>query len=219
MESPGEYLKRERELRGVSLQEISEKLRLSVKRLERLEKDDYERLPHPTYVRGFIRSYCRELGLDENDAVLRFEAYLKEQSKKEKDSVPEHEEGLQRPWLRSNTAMVIFLVFAGVLVIFLYSVFSGRTKEGMQPPLKGIPAEISGETIKKEGAAEETSIESAARETSAGETSENTPEKLVLDVHAKAATWLKAEIDGNKPVEMLIRDGESVRLEADKVFF
>ena len=97
MESPGEYLKRERELRGVSLQEISEKLRLSVRRLERLEKDDYERLPHPTYVRGFIRSYCRELGLDENDAVLRFEAYLKEQSKKEKDSVPEHEEGLQRP--------------------------------------------------------------------------------------------------------------------------
>ncbi|MBZ0221368.1 MAG: DUF4115 domain-containing protein [Candidatus Methylomirabilis sp.] len=78
MESPGEYLKRERELRGVSLTKIFEATRVPMKFLEAIEADRTEGLPHKAFVKGFIRSYCKVLGLDENDAVLRYEVYLKE---------------------------------------------------------------------------------------------------------------------------------------------
>lgn len=78
MESPGEYLRRERELRGVSLAKIYEATRVPMKFLEAIEADSLEGLPHKAFVKGFIRSYCKVLGLDENDAVLRYEVYLKE---------------------------------------------------------------------------------------------------------------------------------------------
>lgn len=80
MESPGEYLRREREHRGVSLLKIFESTRVPMKYLEAIEEDRLEGLPHPTFVKGYIRSYCKVLGVDENDAVLRFEVWLSEKT-------------------------------------------------------------------------------------------------------------------------------------------
>src|SRR3972149_10588943 len=76
MESPGEHLKREREHRGVSLQKICESTRVPMKYLEAIEADRVEGLPQPAFVKGYIRNYCKVLGLDENDAVLRYEVWL-----------------------------------------------------------------------------------------------------------------------------------------------
>lgn len=76
MESPGEHLKREREHRGVSLQKIFESTRVPLKYLEAIEADRVEGLPQPAFVKGYIRNYCKVLGLDENDAVLRYEVWL-----------------------------------------------------------------------------------------------------------------------------------------------
>lgn len=78
MESPGEYLKRERDLRGVSLGKIFEATRVPMKFLEAIEADKFDGLPHKAFVKGFIRSYCKALGLDETDAVLRYEVFLRE---------------------------------------------------------------------------------------------------------------------------------------------
>ncbi|OGP15452.1 MAG: hypothetical protein A2054_03740 [Deltaproteobacteria bacterium GWA2_55_10] len=83
MESPGEYLKREREIRRVSLQKIHEATRVSLKFLESIEADRYEGLPHATFIKGFIRSYCKVLGVDETDAVLRFEIFIREKEEAE----------------------------------------------------------------------------------------------------------------------------------------
>ena len=83
MESPGEYLRREREMRRVSLQNIREATRIPMKFLEAIEADKYEGLPHATFIKGFIRSYCKVLGVDETDAVLRFEIFLKEKEEAE----------------------------------------------------------------------------------------------------------------------------------------
>lgn len=76
MESPGEHLKREREHRGVSLQKIFESTRVPLKYLEAIEADRIDGLPQPAFVKGYIRNYCKVLGLDENDAVLRYEVWL-----------------------------------------------------------------------------------------------------------------------------------------------
>lgn len=76
MESPGEHLKREREHRGVSLKKIFESTRVPMKYLEAIEADRLDGLPQPAFVKGYIRNYCKVLGLDENDAVLRYEVWL-----------------------------------------------------------------------------------------------------------------------------------------------
>lgn len=74
-ESFGEYLARERRLRNISLEEISQRTRISMKMLRALEEGRWEDLPAEVYVKGFLRSYARYVGLDENEVILRYESY------------------------------------------------------------------------------------------------------------------------------------------------
>jgi cytoskeleton protein RodZ len=68
----GEHLKREREMRGVSLEEISAATRISVKFLEALENEHWAQLPGGIFNRGFIRSVARFLGMDEDGLVAEY---------------------------------------------------------------------------------------------------------------------------------------------------
>jgi cytoskeletal protein RodZ len=68
----GEHLKREREMRGVSLNEISAATRISTRFLEAIENDRWNELPGGAFNRGFIRSIARFLGLDEDSLVAEY---------------------------------------------------------------------------------------------------------------------------------------------------
>ena len=68
----GDRLKREREMRGVSLEEIATATRISTRFLEALENEQWERLPGGIFNRGFIRSVARFLGLDEDSLVAEY---------------------------------------------------------------------------------------------------------------------------------------------------
>jgi cytoskeleton protein RodZ len=61
----GERLKRERELREVSWEELTSATRIGPKFLEALENEDWEKLPGGVFNRGFVRSIARYLGLNE----------------------------------------------------------------------------------------------------------------------------------------------------------
>lgn len=62
----GAILRTEREARGLSVEEIAERVKYSVRQVEALEHDDAEHLPQGTFLRGFVRSYARVLGMDES---------------------------------------------------------------------------------------------------------------------------------------------------------
>lgn len=62
--SAGTMLRRAREARGESLEEVVAALKLSMRQLVAIEDGHYEELPGPAFVRGFVRNYARHLGLD-----------------------------------------------------------------------------------------------------------------------------------------------------------
>jgi len=72
-EGPGEQLRRARERAGHSLEDISARLHLDKRTLESLESDDFENLPAPTFVRGYLRSYARLLQLAPEPVVHAFD--------------------------------------------------------------------------------------------------------------------------------------------------
>lgn len=74
----GEDLKREREMRGVSLEEICAATRISTRFLEALEKEEWDRLPGGVFNRGFVRAVARFLGLDEEGLVAEYALALSE---------------------------------------------------------------------------------------------------------------------------------------------
>src|SRR5262245_2537660 len=72
MASFGETLRRERELRGVSLREIADATKISVRFLQALEQDRLEILPGGVFRRSFVKQYAKHLGLDADRLVAEF---------------------------------------------------------------------------------------------------------------------------------------------------
>lgn len=60
----GELLKEARQNKGVSLEEVEEKLRIRKKYLQALEEEDFSIMPPEVYIKGFLRNYAIYLGLD-----------------------------------------------------------------------------------------------------------------------------------------------------------
>jgi cytoskeleton protein RodZ len=71
--SLGEQLRRAREARGVSLREISEQTRITMRHLEAIETDDYKHLPGGIFNKSFIRAYARQVRFDEARALDLYE--------------------------------------------------------------------------------------------------------------------------------------------------
>ena len=69
----GALLKNEREKKGLSQEQIVDVIRLRKHYVEALESEDWDMLPPPVFVRGFIRSYAQLLGLDEKEAIELYE--------------------------------------------------------------------------------------------------------------------------------------------------
>jgi cytoskeletal protein RodZ len=83
-ENLGQYLKRERESRGISLKELSKNTRISVAFLEALEKDDFEAFPRQEFVLGFLQGYARQLGLKGEEVLRRYRIQAELASRNEK---------------------------------------------------------------------------------------------------------------------------------------
>jgi cytoskeletal protein RodZ len=68
----GESLKREREMRGVTLEEISAATRIATRFLRAIENEQWDQLPGGVFNRGFVRAVARFLGLDEESTVAEY---------------------------------------------------------------------------------------------------------------------------------------------------
>jgi cytoskeleton protein RodZ len=68
----GESLKREREMRGVTLDEITAATRIATRFLQAIENEDWDQLPGGVFNRGFVRAMARYLGLDEENIVAEY---------------------------------------------------------------------------------------------------------------------------------------------------
>ncbi|HID98080.1 MAG TPA: helix-turn-helix domain-containing protein [Thermodesulfobacteriaceae bacterium] len=72
-ETIGEYLKRERELRQITLEEIAEGTKIAIHVLKNMEADNWEELPAEVFIKGFVRSYAEFIGMDPEEVILRYQ--------------------------------------------------------------------------------------------------------------------------------------------------
>ena len=75
----GEELRRERELRAISLREVAEATKVNLRYLEAIERNQFEQLPGGVFNRGFVRAYAQFIGVDPEAMVNAY--LLEEQSK------------------------------------------------------------------------------------------------------------------------------------------
>jgi len=78
MSNPFLKLREARETKGISIEEAAELTHIDPEYLEALEKGDFDKLPDPMYVRGFIRTYARQLGVDSLPLIRHYKEIEKE---------------------------------------------------------------------------------------------------------------------------------------------
>ncbi len=76
---PGELLKRARLKAGLTQEQLAKRSRLTVHNIQALEDNDWHVLPALVYVRGFIRIYAKEVGVDAVQAIKRLDICLAEE--------------------------------------------------------------------------------------------------------------------------------------------
>lgn len=119
----GENLRREREMRGISLEEISASTKISVRFLEALESNDFSILPGGIFTRGFIRSYARYLGLDGDHVIAEYQLLVQPRSEMEITRAALGRIGTSRPSKRSPAAplLVALVLLVGGYALFRYA--------------------------------------------------------------------------------------------------
>lgn len=143
----GEKLRKLREQYRMSYAEIAKATRIQVKYLEYLESGQYEKLPAEVYVRGFLKSYARHLGLDE-DAFLKLydkEKHIRENLGREKVTPKPVRYPTLNAWVITPRTLLVALLVLILGGTFAYLFFEFRSFVA-EPELQ-ILDPLSGATI------------------------------------------------------------------------
>jgi cytoskeleton protein RodZ len=138
MPSFGETLKRERELRQISLREISEATKINLRYLDALERDDFRHLPGGVFNKGFVRAYAQFIGVEPETMV---NAYLEEDGRQQARAARAGGASPRAPevaassrhsgipiWLIVFVVILLLLVLAAGLTAFGYGPLAARFK-------------------------------------------------------------------------------------------
>lgn len=131
MESFFASLKHVREASGITLEEISDATLINLKMLEALERGEVASLPQ-AYVRAFIREYAAAIGLDPQETMRRYDAWLQAhpdvvRAAESRTQTPQAEQPVQRRQILPGITVPLQLplawkVIAAVIVLVLVDV-------------------------------------------------------------------------------------------------
>jgi len=203
MPSFGEQLKREREKRSITLDDISATTKISTRLLRALEEDHFEQLPGGIFNKGFVRAYAKSVGLDADQIVAD---YLVASGEDQPAPTPLPEAPLRReevevrdekawsvPW--GTLAVVLLMVALGL------ALWRNRHREETtdQPAATPAPqASVPAPTPTPVAAAPV--LESTAPATAAAE-------PITIVVRARADCWLTLTSDGKSVFEGMLTAG------------
>ncbi len=115
----GERLKRERELREVSPNEVVVATRISLRFLDALENEDWDKLPGGVFNRGFVRAIARYLGLNEETLLAEYDLARGDQAA-EAPPAPENRIPSPPKWVVALLALVALALIAALVVAGVY---------------------------------------------------------------------------------------------------
>jgi cytoskeleton protein RodZ len=217
----GEHLKREREMRGVSLDEICAATRISTRFLEALENEEWERLPGGIFNRGFVRAVARFLGLDEEGFVAEYALALNETAPaptwQNQNIKPQATNIDWRPWAGLGVVLIV-LLGAGWFGWHWHAVRKAQraaaqhAAEAAQAPPPA-PAPVIVPSSPPAGDASVSAAAPSASDSSAGDDDSDSAaipaNGLLLKIEAGKATTVRVSADGKRVFDGRIIAGQN----------
>jgi len=199
-------LRAARERVGLTLEDISASTRIGISALRAIEAGDFAKLPGDFYVRAFLRTYARELGLSPDAIAAEYDASRQPVDAGDDTLIAQPEPPpprhlslpLQMPRVPATAVNAIVII---TLVAVLAGVFVRSRSTAARPPEAGAVATT--------GAAAPSPATSAA-----GATQDAPAEKLVIEIQASAPIWVTGAADGKRVVYRLLAPGERLTVDA-----
>jgi len=222
MGSFGERLQREREMRGITLEEIADSTKIGTRSLRALEQEHFDQLPGGIFNKGFVRAYARYLGIDEEQAVADFLAAAGEPEQPLPTPVPRARPASSSSAGRSWAAVLALVVLAaGGFAAWKYKVgpFAGRVSqsESAGPPPPVVP---SSGAAAAPAASDQTASPAPAAGVTSGSDAAATPsaagEGFVVLVRAKEDCWISLSADDRTVMEGTLLAAETKEVRATK---
>lgn len=205
MESLGQYLKKERELKNITLAEIAKKTKVREHLLRAIEEEKFNVLPSAAYTRSFLSAYAKSVGLDPNDVLARYEIISQAGPLSSPRAVAQ--KGGFRRWkpfaaLKRKTG-----VFGGVVAVLVaitliaFYLLSPRTPHQAGPP---------GPSISPRSELKPEALPSVSPPAQADKASLQEEKPFSLELKAAERTWVRMQADGQPEREMTLHPGEGV---------
>ena len=129
-----EELRKEREARNITLFDISQKTRISIKYLQAIDQGAFDILPQ-TYVRAFIKAYAEAIGMDPSQILKKYEIHSTPEHKEETASVRDEGKFTMRPETtehelkrekrsRSFVALAVIALAVGAASYIIFNYFN-----------------------------------------------------------------------------------------------
>jgi len=213
----GERLKRERELREVTLEEITQATRIGSRFLEALENEDWDKLPGGVFNRGFVRSIAHYLGLDEEALLGEYDlahgAHAEQQAQKHAQKI---EDRIPPTPLWIPVALVLGTLLLAAAVIFA-GIYGWRrfVKHSIPKPAASIVTPAATSAL---GGYASPLQPSDRRSFPGANPVKATQSPLDLSVSANNLTQVRVEADGNLVLGNSVRPRENRHFSANSSF-
>jgi len=194
----GERLKRERELREVSLEEVAKGTRIAERFLQALENEQWDKLPGGVFGRGFVRSIARYLGLSEENFLSEYDL-ARGESANPPPQKPEARIPSPPKWIPAVAAIVIIALVVGLIVggRYAWRAYQAHRAQKKSSAIVSLPAGAQTQSLP---ASTSTSLKPAGSDSA---------ETLDLQIAATKETHLRVVADGNVEFDGNLQSGEN----------
>jgi cytoskeletal protein RodZ len=206
----GTDLRIARERAGFSLSELAARTRIPVKSLRAIEQNDYAQVPPGIFVRSFIRTYAREVGLDPMAAVEEYRAMTAPADDTPQDplaDILDDDSATSRPDVSESRPGWGYALMVAALLIAVISVNRAATSD------------------QSDQAAQRDQPEPVAAAPAPAVVDKPSPPPIPvatagtgvqIEMRADALCWVRATVDGQVAFARLLQPGETQSLSAER---
>lgn len=208
----GDWLRRQREMREITLRDIADRTKISMRYLEAMEADRFDLLPAPLFAKGFLREYARYVGLSPDDVVNH---YLSVHHPEELAGDPKEDTKVRtrpkpvdpgQPPVRRNWSYGLLLALAGLILLVLVALAAWFADRRQKEPTSATDAPPMAAPAPSPVSLQPTPPQPTP--------SPAAPIEVSLDFSKDC--WVEAVIDGKNRFSELRVQGEALQLEAEK---
>jgi cytoskeleton protein RodZ len=205
----GAYLRRCRERSGLSVEAVATGSRIVPRLVEALEADRHDLLPAPVYVRGFLRAYCEQVGVDPSRALGLYDAQAASDPRVTvRPATPSERPGPAPAGWRRVAVWSVLVAALGVATVALLArrqsdAVAGRGQDSTPAARQPVPPAAAPAPPAQPAPAGPSSVAPAALPSTASPA----PTERVPLVRAVETTWVKVTADGAPPIEETLSPG------------